>query len=55
MEPDALDVVEGAVLLQQYDYGLYPVVYFSNKYVSAKKNYAPYNKELLVIFKACQK
>ena len=53
VEPHASDVAVGVVLLQQYNDGLNPVVYFSKKYVTAKKNYAPYDKKLLAIFKAC--
>ena len=55
MEPDALDVAVGTVLLQLYDNKLYPVAYFSKKYIPAERNYAPHDKELLAIFKACQK
>ena len=44
-----------SALLLQYDDRLHPLVYFSNKYVLAKRNYVPHNKELLAIFKACQK
>ena len=29
VDPDALDIAVGAVLLQQYDDGLYPMIYFS--------------------------
>ena len=31
------------------------MAYFSKKYVLAERNYAPNDKELLEIFKACQK
>ena len=55
VEPDALDVAIGAVLLQKYDDRLYLVAYFSKKYFPAERNYAPHDRELLEIFKACQK
>ena len=55
VEPDASDVAVRAVLLQLYDDGLHPVAYFCKKYVPAERNYAPHDKELLEIFKACQK
>ena len=53
VEPDASDLALAAILLQQYDNMLYFVAYFSKKYISAERNYAPHNKELLEIFKAC--
>ena len=55
VEADASYVAFGAILLQEYNNRLHPVAYFSKKYISAEKNYAPYDKELLAIFKACQK
>ena len=55
MELDASDVAVEVFLLQHYDNGLHLVAYFSKKYVSDERNYASYNKELLAIFKACQK
>ena len=55
VEHDASDIAVGAVLLQLYDGGLHPVAYFSKIYVLAERNYAPHDKELLAIFKACQK
>ena len=55
MEPDASDVAVGAIFLQQYDDGLYPVAYFSKKYIPSKRNYAHRDKELLKIFKSFQK
>ena len=54
-EPNASDVAAGAVLLKQYDDKLHPVAYFSDKYIHAVKTYSSHNKELLAIFKACQK
>ena len=55
LEPDALDVAVGAVLLQVYEDGLHPITYFSKKYLPAERNYPAYDKELLTIFKACMK
>ena len=55
VEPDASDLAVGAVLLQEYDDGFHPVVYFSKKYLPAERNYMPHDKELLAIFKACMK
>ena len=55
VEPDASDVAVKAVLLQYYDNRLHSVAYLSKKYVPAETNYAPHDKELLEIFKACQK
>ena len=55
VEPDASNMALGAILLQWYNNRLHPVVFFSKKYVPAERNYAPHNKELLEIFKACQK
>ena len=45
----------GNVLLQQYNNGLYPMEYLSKKYIPVERNYAPLNKELLEIFRACKK
>ena len=55
MDPDSLDMVVGAVFLQQYNDRLHPVAFVSKKCVLSKRNYAPHDKELLEIFKACQK
>ena len=55
VEPDASDVAVGAVLLQWYNDRLHPMVYFSKKCIPAERNYTPHDKELLAIFKACQK
>ena len=55
VEPDASDLAESAVFLQEYDDGLHPIAYFSKKYLPVERNYAPHNKELLAIFKACMK
>ena len=55
MEPDAFDLAIGAVLLQEYNNGFHPIAYFSKKYLPAERNYAPHDKELLAIFKACMK
>ena len=55
MQPNASDLAVGAVLLQEYDDGFHPIAYFSKKYLPAERNYAPHNKELLAIFKACMK
>ena len=55
IEADASDNAVGAVLLQPYDDGLHPIAYFSKKYIPAERNYAPHDKELLAIFKACMK
>ena len=52
VEPDASDLYVGAMLLKEYDNGFYPIAYFSKKYLPADRNYAPYDKELLTIFKA---
>ena len=54
-EPDASDLAVGAILLQEYDDGFNPIAYFSKKYLPAERNYAPYDKELLAIFKARMK
>ena len=51
---DALDVALRAVLLQKYDERLHYMVYFSNKYIPAERNYASHDKELLEIFKDYQ-
>ena len=55
MEPNASDLAVGAVILQEYDNGFHPIAYISKKYLPAEKKYAPHNKELLAIFKACMK
>ena len=55
MEPDASYFAVNAVLLQKYDNGFHPIAYFSKKYLPAERNYAPHDKELLAIFKACMK
>ena len=55
VEPDASDLAVGAILLQEYDDGFHPIAYFSKKYLPAERNYAPHDKELLAIFKACMK
>ena len=55
IEPDASDLAVSAVILQEYDDGFHPVAYFNKKYLPAERNYAPHDKELLVIFKACMK
>ena len=55
MEPGVSDMAIGAVLFQQYNDRLYIMVVFSKKYTAVKWNYTPHNKELLAIFKACQK
>ena len=55
VEPDASDLAAGAIFLQEYNHGFHPVAYFSKKYLSAERNYAPHNKELLAIFKAYMK
>ena len=55
MQPDVSYVALGAVFLQNCNKGLHPVVYFIKKYIPSEKNYAPHDKELLEIFKACQK
>ena len=55
VEPTALDIAVGAVLLQKYDNKLHPVALFSKKYIPAERNYVLHDKELLEIFKACQK
>ena len=44
-----------AILLQDYDDGYHPIAYFSKKYLPAERNYAPHDKELLAVFKACMK
>ena len=55
VEPDASNLAVGAVLLQEYNDGFQPIAYFSKKYLPAERNYAPHDKELLAIFKACIK
>ena len=45
----------GDVLLQVYNAGLYPMAYFSKKYILAEINYATHDEELLAVFKAYQK
>ena len=55
MKPDTSDLAVGAVLLQKYDNGFHPITYFSKKYLPSERNYAPHDKELLAIFKACIK
>ena len=55
MEPDASDLTVSAVLLQKYDDGFHPITCFTKKYLPAERNYAPHDKELLFIFKACMK
>ena len=55
VEPNASDLAVGAVLLQEYDNGFHFIAYFSKKYLPAERNYAPHNKDLLAIFKACMK
>ena len=42
-------------MLQLYDNRLHSTLYFSKKYILAERNYAPHDKELLEIFRACQK
>ena len=55
VELNACDLAVGTILLRKYDDGLHPITYFSKKYLSAERNYAPHNKELLDIFKAYMK
>ena len=55
VEPNASDLAVGTILLQEYDDGFHPIAYFSKKYLPAERNYAPLDKELLAIFKACMK
>ena len=55
VEYDASDVAIRAILLQYYNDRLHPMAYFSKKSFLAERNYAPHDKELLAIFKACQK
>ena len=55
MEPDASDFAVHPILLQEYDDGFQPIIYFSKKYLPAERNYAPHDKELVTIFKACMK
>ena len=55
VEPDASDLAVGAIFLQEYNDGFHPVAYFSKKHLPAERNYTPYDKELLAIFKACMK
>ena len=55
VEPDASDLTVGAILLKEYDDGFHLIAYFSKKYLSAKRNCVPHDKELLAIFKACMK
>ena len=55
VEPDASNLAVGAVFLQEYNDGFHPIAYFNKKYLPAERNYAPHNKELLAIFKACMK
>ena len=54
MEPDTSYVAVGAVLLQNYNDSLHSVAFSRKKYIPAEDNYAPHNKELLAIYKACQ-
>ena len=55
MEPNTSDLTVDAILLQKNNDGFHPIAYFSKKYLPAERNYAPYDKELLAIFKACMK
>ena len=55
VEPDASTLAVGALLLQKYNDGLHPITYFSKKYLPAERNYAPHDKELFAMFKACMK
>ena len=55
VEPNASDLAVGAILLQEYHDRFHPIAYFRKKYLPAERNYAPHNKELLAIFKACMK
>ena len=55
MEPNASDLAVGALLLKEYNNGFYPIASFSKKHLPVERNYAPNDKELLAIFKACMK
>ena len=55
VEPDASELAVGAVLLQKYDDGFCPITYYSKKYLPPERDYAPHDKGLLAIFKACMK
>ena len=52
VELNASDIAVGDKLLQEYNDGFHPIVYFSKKYLPAERNYVPHDKELLAIFKA---
>ena len=45
----AYKAATGAVLLQQYDDGLHPIVYYNSKYAQAERNGGG-EKKLLAIF-----
>ena len=55
VEPDVSHQAFTVVLLQPEEGKLYPVAYFSKKYLSAEKSYPDLEKVLLAIFKACMK
>ena len=49
-DTDACKDATGAVLLQQYDDGLHPIVYHISKYALVEYNYGGGEKELLATF-----
>ena len=55
MDNGTLDQVVRALLLQPYNEKLHPVACFGKNYCTAVKNYPVLKKELLIIFRACQK
>ena len=55
MQTDASDTGVGAALLQNFDDGLFPVAYASNKLLQREKNYSAIERECLAIAFAVQK
>jgi len=55
LRTDASDTAVGAVLLQEYDDGVFPVAYASRKLSRAERNYAVVERECLAIVWAVSK
>ena len=55
VEADASDPAVGAVLLQSYNKKVHPIAYSNKEYYFSERNYSEYKKELLAIYKTCQK